>query len=655
MFLATLVLATAAVGQGQVDWYEPFPAHKVIGNVYYVGSKDLATFLITTPEGHILINSGFERTVPLIQKSVESLGFKMTDVKILLASHAHSDHVAGLALLQKVTGAKVYVMRGDDEVIASGGKGQYLYTTSRWTPCKVDRVLEDRDEVKLGGVTLVARLTPGHTRGCTTWTWRVEDGGTKYAVVVIGSPNVNPGFQLVNNKDYPEIAADFARTFEVLKSLPCDVFLGAHGGYYGMVERHALLHKGQQNAFVNPAGYKEYVALKEHAFRKTLEAQQAKAERDQAPPGTPPAVATISDRLRKSIAAKEIAGAVTLVATPDRIIHLDATGNAVLNPPEAMRTDAIFWIASMSKPVLATLLLMLQDEGLLSVDDPVEKYLPEFKGLKTVDGKPARITIRHLLTHTSGLGEISAAQARECKTLASVIPLYVAKPVAFTPGSKWVYCQSGINTGGRIAEVVTGEPLPKLFKRRLFDPLGMKDTTFYLTEEQLPRLARSYRRTDKGDLEATNIAFLNGKSPTSLDRFPAPNGGLFSTASDYARFCQMVLRGGELDGKRYLKPETVKLMTTIQTGSLKTGFTEGNGWGLGWCVVREPQGITAMLSPGTFGHGGAYGTQAWIDPVTKRIYLLMVQRANFPNSDASEVRRGFQEAASSALATLKSK
>jgi CubicO group peptidase (beta-lactamase class C family) len=377
-------------------------------------------------------------------------------------------------------------------------------------------------------------------------------------------------------------------------------------------------------------------------------------EQDKAAQGPPPAVAAISDRVRKFIAAKEIAGAVTLVATPDRVIHLDASGNAVL-PGEAMKADAIFWIASMSKPVLATLLLMLQDDGLLSVDDPVEKHLPEFKGLKTADGKPAPVTIRHLLTHTSGMGEITGAQARDSKTLAAVIPLYVAKPVGFTPGSKWVYCQSGINTAGRIAEVVTGESLEKLLERRLFGPLGMKDTTFYLTEKQLPRLARSYRRTDKGELEATEISFLGGKSPTSLDRFPAPNGGLFSTASDYARFCQMVLRGGELDGKRYLKPQTVKLMTTIQTADLKTGFTPGNGWGLGWCVVREPQGVTAMLSPGTVGHGGAYGTQAWIDPTTKLVYILMVQRANFPNSDASEVRRGFQEAASDAFSTLKSK
>src|SRR5690349_24412167 len=145
MLLLPLALATAAVGQGPADWYEPFPAHKIIGNVYYVGSKDLATYLITTDEGHILINSGFERTVPLIQKSVESLGFKMTDVKIVLASHAHSDHVAGMAQLQKLTGAKVCIMHGDNEVIASGGKGQYMYASDRWDPCKVDRILNDRD------------------------------------------------------------------------------------------------------------------------------------------------------------------------------------------------------------------------------------------------------------------------------------------------------------------------------------------------------------------------------------------------------------------------------------------------------------------------------------------------------------------------------
>src|SRR5947209_188773 len=207
------------------------------------------------------------------------------------------------------------------------------------------------------------------------------------------------------------------------------------------------------------------------AMSQDPSAPQAGAAQGKPDQGKPPAAAAVSERVRKYIDAREVAGAVTLVATPDRILHLDATGNASLNPAEAMLTDAIFWIASMSKPILATLLLMLQDDGLLNVDDPVEKYLPEFKGLKTADGKPARVTIRHLLTHTSGMGEVTGAQARMCKTLADVIPLYVAKPVAFTPASKWVYCQSGINTAGRIAEVVTGEPLQKLLKRRLFDPL----------------------------------------------------------------------------------------------------------------------------------------------------------------------------------------
>jgi CubicO group peptidase (beta-lactamase class C family) len=330
-------------------------------------------------------------------------------------------------------------------------------------------------------------------------------------------------------------------------------------------------------------------------------------------------------------------------------VHLDAIGDADIAANRPMRPDTIFWIASMTKPITATAVLMLQEEGKLSVDDLVEKHLPEFRDLKTTDGKPARVTIRHLLTHTSGMGEISGDEARGIANLAGVIPLYVKKPVRFEPGSKWVYCQSGINTAARIVEVASGVPFDRFVERRLFGPLGMKDTTFYLSEDQVPRLAASYRRSKQGELQATALGILHGKAPTSRDRFPAANGGLFSTAPDYARFCRMILDGGELDGRRYLKPESIAQMTTVQTTGLKTGFTDGNGWGLGWCVVREPQGITAMLSPGTFGHGGAYGTQAWIDPVKKRVYLLMIQRADYPNSDASPVRKAFQEAAASAL------
>lgn len=364
--------------------------------------------------------------------------------------------------------------------------------------------------------------------------------------------------------------------------------------------------------------------------------------------GKPPAIPAVRDRMRGSVEAREVSGAVTLVATGDRVVHLDATGKADIAKDRPMRPDSIFWIASMTKPVTATAIMILQEEGKLSVDDPVEKHLPEFARLKTADGKAAKVTIRQLLTHTSGLAEASPGEARGVESLAGLIPLFVDKPVQFTPGSKWAYCQSGINTAGRIVEVASGESFVEFLDRRLFGPLGMKDTTFYPTDEQTTRLVTPYEKTPKGELKAGENYFLHGKSPTSRRRVPAANGGLFSTALDYARFCQMVLRGGEYDGKRYLKPESVAQMTTLQTGALKTGFTEGCGWGLGWCVVRAPQGVTAMLSPGTFGHGGAYGTQAWIDPKAGRVYVLMVQRSNFPNSDASDVRRAFQEAAAAA-------
>ena len=182
-----LLLATVGALSAQSDWDEPFPPHRIADNLYYVGSKGLSTYLITTSKGHILINSSFERTVPIIRGNVEKLGFKFTDIKILLASHAHSDHVAGHALIKELTGARVEVMEGGAKVIATGGKGQYLYTEG-WKPCAVDRVLKDGDTVTLGEATLTARLTPGHTRGCTTWTMQAVDGGKSRNVVIIGSP-----------------------------------------------------------------------------------------------------------------------------------------------------------------------------------------------------------------------------------------------------------------------------------------------------------------------------------------------------------------------------------------------------------------------------------------------------------------------------------
>ena len=267
MMIAAALMAAAQQGDSA------FPAHKVVGNVYYVGSTAFASYLIATPQGHILINSSFEETVPLIRASVEKLGFKFADIKILLDSHAHSDHVAGNALVKQLTGARVMVMKGDETVVGTGGGGDFFYT-NRWKACPVDKVLHDGEKVSLGGSELVAHLTPGHTRGCTTWTTTATENGKSYQVVIVGSPNVNPGFRLVNNEKYPEMADDFARTFRVLKALRCDVFLGAHGAYYGMAEKYARIGKGGGNAFVDPAGYQEMVKSKEATYLQKLSDQR---------------------------------------------------------------------------------------------------------------------------------------------------------------------------------------------------------------------------------------------------------------------------------------------------------------------------------------------------------------------------------------------
>lgn len=280
--LLTLILICAGTlsGQESKSWTEPFPAHRVMGNVYYVGSQGLASYLITTPEGHILINSSLDSSVKMIQDSVEKLGFKFSDVKILLISHAHWDHNAGSALVKRLTGAKYMVIEQDVAVVEAGGKGDFQYgdvASSQYQATKVDRVLHDGDEVKLGGTVLTAHLTPGHTKGCTTWTMKAVDGGKTYDVVVVGSPNVNAGYKLVNNALYPKIAEDYEKTFRVLKALHCDVFLGAHGDYYGLGKKFAALKPGAANPFIDPDGYQQYVAGREKAFRADLERQKAAA------------------------------------------------------------------------------------------------------------------------------------------------------------------------------------------------------------------------------------------------------------------------------------------------------------------------------------------------------------------------------------------
>src|SRR5215213_227162 len=278
MIIALIVVARNAPRvYVQNDWTEPFPAFRFAGNLHYVGSRGLASYLITTPEGHILINSDLEANVPMIRASVESLGFKFSDIKVLLISHAHYDHCAGSAAIKQLTGAKYMVMEGDVEVVESGGKSDFQYgndPTQLYPPTKVDRVLRDGDWVRLGDAVLTARLTPGHTKGCTTWTMRVLDGSKLREVVIIGSPNVNPGYKLVGNTVYPHITEDFEKTFRVLKSLPIDYFLGAHGSYFDLEAKYPRFKSGEL-AFFDPKGYKNYVADREQAFRMELTKQKA--------------------------------------------------------------------------------------------------------------------------------------------------------------------------------------------------------------------------------------------------------------------------------------------------------------------------------------------------------------------------------------------
>ena len=275
--VGAVALAASAAQPSVADYLVPFPAHHVIGNVYFVGSKELGIYLVSTPQGHILINAGVEESIPLIQQSVEKAGFNFSDIKILLISHAHFDHDAGASQIKKLTGAKYMVMDFDVPVVESGGKKDFFYGGRRemlYPAAKVDRVLHDGDTVSLGGTMLTAHLTPGHTKGCTTWTMKVQQDGRSYDVVIVGSPNVNEGYKLLNNAAYPQIASDYEKTFRVLRSLHCDVFLGAHGPYYDMESKYAQMDSGP-NPFIDTRGYQEYVNEREGAFRAELNRQKA--------------------------------------------------------------------------------------------------------------------------------------------------------------------------------------------------------------------------------------------------------------------------------------------------------------------------------------------------------------------------------------------
>jgi len=264
--LPIICLCALPVFSQQRDWNKPFPPHHVVGNTYFVGTAELGSFLIVTPEGNVLINSDFESTVPFLKQNVEKLGFKFSDIKILLGSHAHGDHMEGDALVKEMTGAKVMAMEQDVPALRKmmpGGK-----------PHPIDRVLKDGDEVKLGGTTLVAHLTAGHTPGCTSWTWKTTDHGKSYDVIVLGSIGWNAGYVLVNNKNYPTIAGDYVKSFATLRALHVDVFLGAHGSFYNLDEKYPKLAEGKPNPFIDPDGFRAHVDAQEKSFQEELARQQ---------------------------------------------------------------------------------------------------------------------------------------------------------------------------------------------------------------------------------------------------------------------------------------------------------------------------------------------------------------------------------------------
>jgi metallo-beta-lactamase class B len=273
-----LVFAAQAAAQDDPAWTKPFPPFRIAGNLYYVGSEDLASYLVVTAQGNILINSGLEANVPQIQKSVERLGFNFRDTKILLISHAHRDHCAGASLVKKLTGAQYFVMDADVPVVESGGKADFQYGARpdmQYPPAHVDHELHDGETVELGDTVLTAHLTAGHTKGTTTWTMDAKDGNKTYHVVIVGGPNVNPDSKLVDNTAYSLIADDFAQGFDVLKGLPCDIFLGAHGSYFDLEAKYARMKKGDHDAFNDPIGYKDYIADREKAFQAELAKQSA--------------------------------------------------------------------------------------------------------------------------------------------------------------------------------------------------------------------------------------------------------------------------------------------------------------------------------------------------------------------------------------------
>ncbi|HEU4710317.1 MAG TPA: subclass B3 metallo-beta-lactamase [Pyrinomonadaceae bacterium] len=279
LLIICVLLLCGTYAQAQINdeesrkWNEPVKPFKIIGNVYYVGAAEVSSYLITTSDGHILLDSGFAETVPQIKQNVEQLGFRFEDVKILITSHSHADHVGGVAMLKQMTGAQLAVSIADADMLARGGKNDPNFGDRFLFQAVIaDRKLRDGDTVKLGDVTMTARLTPGHTKGCTTWTMKVSEGGKQYSVVIIGSTTV-PGYKLIGNAGYPNIVEDYESSFRLLKTLPCDVFLAPHGSFFDLLGKIKRLGE-PQNPFIDKQELARYVERSESNFRAELKRQQ---------------------------------------------------------------------------------------------------------------------------------------------------------------------------------------------------------------------------------------------------------------------------------------------------------------------------------------------------------------------------------------------
>jgi CubicO group peptidase (beta-lactamase class C family) len=356
-------------------------------------------------------------------------------------------------------------------------------------------------------------------------------------------------------------------------------------------------------------------------------------------------LAAVDEAIQRFVDARQIAGAVTMLAEAGEVIHLGAVGWADVAKQTPMKRDTLFGIMSMTKPITATALMCLVDDGRISVDDPVDKFIPAFADSKLANGQAVQgLTIRSLLTHTSGLvGE------QYCEgSLEETAAMLAKRPFDFQPGSKWAYSPA-MNVCGRIIEIVSGKSYEHFLSDRIFKPLAMDQTTFHLSPEQREKVAALYQRDATHGTLAPAERWTGAGLP---DAVPNPSAGLFSTATDLFRFYQMILNGGELEGHRVVSADSVHQMTIVQTGSLETGWTPGNGWGLGWCVLREPQGVTKMLSRGTFGHGGGFCTVGRVDPVKQRIFVLLIQQSDVGNIERSDIVREFMQAATDALDDL---